>query len=128
TIWRSSEPRIPPSLFPGRSERIFGIFVTYHQIVIVALVAAVALGLRFFLYNTSPGIATRAVVDNADLAGLAGISATRYSQLGWALGSMLAALAGILIAPLTNLEAGSLTLLVVQGYAAAMLGRLRSLS
>jgi branched-chain amino acid transport system permease protein len=67
------------------------------------------------------------VVDNDQLAALSGASPARYGQLGWAVGSMLAALAGILLAPLVTLDAQTLTLLVVDGYAAAMLGRLRNL-
>jgi branched-chain amino acid transport system permease protein len=45
----------------------------------------------------------------------------------WALGSMLAGLAAILIAPGLNLEANVLSLLVVAAYAAAIVGRLQSL-
>jgi branched-chain amino acid transport system permease protein len=127
TVWPASEPRVAPQLFFGDSVGILGINVTYEQILIVVVVIAVAIGLRVFLYNTGPGIAMRAVVDDGDLAACAGISPVRYSQLGWALGAMLAAAAGILIAPLTTLDATGLTLVVVEGYAAAVLGRLRNL-
>jgi branched-chain amino acid transport system permease protein len=47
--------------------------------------------------------------------------------LAWAVGASLAALAGILIAPTLTLSALPLTLLIVNAYAAAMIGRLRSL-
>jgi branched-chain amino acid transport system permease protein len=49
------------------------------------------------------------------------------SALSWAIGSSLAALGGILLAPALGLEIIALTLLVVNAYAAAMVGRLRSL-
>src|SRR5205085_10702917 len=52
---------------------------------------------------------------------------SRVRMLGWALGSSLAALAGILIAPLITLAQVLLTLLVITGYAAAIAGRLKSL-
>ena len=48
-------------------------------------------------------------------------------MLAWAIGCSLAALAGILMAPVLTLSHTVLTLLVVNAYAAAMLGRLRSL-
>ena len=48
-------------------------------------------------------------------------------MLAWAIGCSLAALAGILMAPVLTLDHTVLTLLVVNAYAAAMLGRLRSL-
>jgi branched-chain amino acid transport system permease protein len=67
------------------------------------------------------------VVDDPDLAALAGASPARSARLGWAMGAALAALAGILLAPLVNLETTTLTLLVINGYAAAMVGRLANL-
>jgi branched-chain amino acid transport system permease protein len=69
----------------------------------------------------------RAVVDDRDLTALNGAQPYRISQLSWALGSSLAALAGILLAPQLNLEVFALTFLVVKGYAAAMVGKLTSL-
>jgi branched-chain amino acid transport system permease protein len=84
--------------------------------------------LRLFLYRTRTGTALRAVVDNPELTALAGASPERFGQLGWAIGSMLAALAGVLLAAIVSpLDATTLTLLVINGFAAAMVGRLRSL-
>jgi branched-chain amino acid transport system permease protein len=57
----------------------------------------------------------------------AGFSANRLSSLTWALGGVTAGLAGILFSPLLGLDSAILTLLVVQAYAAAILGRLTSL-
>jgi branched-chain amino acid transport system permease protein len=66
-------------------------------------------------------------VDDPDLAAMAGASPVRIQQLSWALGASLAALAGILLAPLVTLDILTLTLLVINGYAAALVGRLTSL-
>ncbi|MCZ7526268.1 MAG: hypothetical protein M5U14_07775 [Acidimicrobiia bacterium] len=70
----------------------------------------------------------RAVVDDRDLAALNGARPARTSSLAWALGAALAALAGVLLAPvLIRLDIVPLTLLVLDAYAAAVVGRLRSL-
>ena len=72
----------------------------------------------------------RAVVDDPDLVAMSGAKPYRMSQMGWALGFMLAALAGVLIAPLvgqTGLTSTQLTLLALNGFAAAVVGRLRNL-
>jgi branched-chain amino acid transport system permease protein len=69
----------------------------------------------------------RAVVDDRNLLSLNGARPDRVSMLAWALGSSLAAVAGILLAPLLQLNHLVLTLLVVNAYAAAMVGRLKSL-
>ena len=87
-----------------------------------------AIGLRVLLYSTRIGVAMRAVVDNRELGALNGVDPNRVSSVAWVLGSMLAALAGVLIAPiLPQFTPVALTLLVISAYAAAMVGRLRSL-
>jgi branched-chain amino acid transport system permease protein len=70
----------------------------------------------------------RATVDSRQLALLHGARPHRSAALAWAIGCSLAALAGILIGPLGGqLSHTNLTLLIVSAYAAAMIGRLRSL-
>ena len=49
------------------------------------------------------------------------------SGCAWAIGTSLAALAGILLTPVIGLQYYDLTLLVISAYAAAMLGKLTSL-
>ncbi|HEX6393353.1 MAG TPA: ABC transporter permease [Acidimicrobiales bacterium] len=126
-VWDPRVSRRVPQFFNGKQVSIGGVVLTWHQLIIVGLAALAAIGLRLFFYRTRPGIATRAVVDDRELSALTGARPARYAQLGWAMGCALASLAGILIAPLVNLDITNLTLLVINGYAAAMVGRLRSL-
>ena len=51
----------------------------------------------------------------------------RAAAVPWSLALGLAALAGILLTPVVGLDYYALTLLVINAYAAAMLGRLKSL-
>jgi branched-chain amino acid transport system permease protein len=69
----------------------------------------------------------RGVVDNRPLIGLFGGRPAGLSTLSWAIGASLASVAGILVAPRLQLQPLILTLLVIDAYAAAMIGRLRSL-
>ncbi|MEY2569103.1 MAG: hypothetical protein QOE35_3632 [Actinomycetota bacterium] len=126
-FWKDGVPRVVPEFFAGHSVKIFSVAVSYHQMIVIAVAIAVALGLRFFLFRTRPGVALRGVVDAPDLADLFGVQPGRVRALGWAIGSSLAALAGVLLAPLVTLDILTLTLLVINGYAAAIVGRLRSL-
>ena len=87
----------------------------------------VAFGLRLLFRRTRLGVAMRAVVDNPELCAIKGLSPNRVTAASWALGSMLAGLAAILIAPGLNLEVNTLSLLVVSAYAAAVVGRMQSL-
>jgi len=101
--------------------------VTWHQLLIVLLSGVVAAGLYLLLNRTRVGTAMRASVDNPDLLKLFGGRPDLVSGLAWAIGSSLAGLAGILLAPIIGLQYYDLTLLVISAYAAAMLGRLTSL-
>jgi branched-chain amino acid transport system permease protein len=69
----------------------------------------------------------RASVDNPVLLRLFGGNPDHVASLSWAIGISLAALAGILLSPVIGLSYYDLTLLVINAYAAAMLGRLKSL-
>ena len=102
--------------------------ITWHQAIIIGVAIAVAIGLRLVLTRLRVGIAMRAAVDDRALSTLNGARPNRVSMLAWAMGTSLAALGGILIAPQVALDAPSLSLLIVSAYAAAIFGRLRSLS
>lgn len=124
-VWPPEGRRVEGFFAPGGFD--FGpVFVTWHQATTVVVAAAVAIGLRLFMFRTRAGVTMRAVVDHRSLSSLVGAHPTRSSMLSWALGSSLAALAGILLAPVLQLNVQALTLLVVNAYAAAMVGRLRS--
>jgi branched-chain amino acid transport system permease protein len=126
--WKPTQARVlPPFLQSVSPVKIGGLTVTMNQVLIVIVAIAVALSLRVLFSQTRIGIAMRGVVDDPDLAAMAGASPAKVQQLSWALGAMLAALAGILLAPLVTLNIITLTLLVINGYAAALFGRLKSL-
>jgi branched-chain amino acid transport system permease protein len=115
------------------SVRLFGangVTIQYQQIMMVIVAALVTVGLGLFLRRVRLGVAMRAVVDDPDLVAMAGVKPYRMSQMGWAVGFMLAALAGVLLAPVigqTGLTSDQLTLLALNGFAAAVVGRLRNL-
>jgi branched-chain amino acid transport system permease protein len=125
--WDPQTTRVLPKFFAGSTVTIASLVVSYNELLVIVTAIAVALGLRAFFAGTRLGIAMRAVVDDRELAALAGTQPQRVAQLSWALGASLAALAGVLLAPLVTLDVINLTLLVINGYAAAMVGRLRNL-
>src|SRR3546814_17037574 len=69
----------------------------------------------------------RAVVDDPELSRLKGVRSIVIARLSWMIGFSLAALGGVLFAGGQNLNAIVLTLLVLNAYGAAMVGRLTSL-
>jgi branched-chain amino acid transport system permease protein len=126
-IWSPLVARSLPEFFHGNGFEVAGLLISYEQVLAAASLVVVAIGLRLLLTRARAGIAMRAVVDNSDLVAMAGGRPIRVKQMSWAISCSLAALAGILLAAINQLNILDLTLLVVDGYAAAIIGRLRSL-
>ena len=128
SVWPPTGRRVE-EFFPGTGFRIGadGVFVTGHDLLTFAVAVIVAGLLYVLLARTRTGIGMRAVVDNRGLLALHGARPGVLSMVSWALGSSLAALAGILLVPRVELDYTTLTLLVVNAYAAAMVGRLKNL-
>ena len=127
-IWSPDVGHPVQNFFAGSKFKLFGVYVTYHRLVIVIVVIVVAIALRLLLFSTRLGVAMRAVVDDRDLARLNGARPALVSMMSWAIGASLAATAGVLIGTdRGSLAPVDLTLLVINAYAAAMFGRLKSL-
>jgi branched-chain amino acid transport system permease protein len=117
-----------PELVNGNPLSVGGITLSWEQLITVAVAIAVAIFLRVFFRRTRTGVAMRAVVDDPNLASLAGAPSGRISAYAWMIGVMFAGLGGILLAPsVQGMNIETLTQLVIYGYAAAVVGRLRSL-
>ncbi len=127
-VWSPTTSRSVDNMVHGQF-RLVGINIQYQEVLIIGVALAVAAGLRALFRSTRSGYALRAVVDDPDLLAMAGVSPNRMSQYGWMLGTMMAALAGVLLAPTqtSGISIAAMTLLVVNGYAAAIVGRLRSI-
>ena len=126
-LWDPDVPRPLQQFWGDRVVTILGVRVSWHEALAFGIAVALAIGLRFLLYRTRSGLAMRAAVDDRRLSVLNGANPRRSAMLAWAIGASTAALAGVLISPTIRLSHVSLTLMIVNAYAAAMLGRLRSL-
>jgi branched-subunit amino acid ABC-type transport system permease component len=130
-IWdpTPSTPRLFLMFFgAGNTVRVLGVNLAYHEVAALIIAVVVALALRFLFYRTRTGVTMRAVVDDPDLLELNAGNPERVAMASWALGAFLAALAGVLITPIQGsaMSATALTLIVIDAFAAAMFGRLRS--
>ncbi|HWJ61434.1 MAG TPA: ABC transporter permease [Acidimicrobiales bacterium] len=105
---------------------LFGTTVTENRLILAALVVVVALVLGAVFRFTRFGLATRAAAGNEKGALLLGISPDRLASVCWAVASVLAGVAVILIEPIAGLSATTTTLLVIPALAAALLGGLES--
>jgi len=127
TIIYGAQTRGLPQFLPTRTFRLFDVNVGYDQVILVAVGLVVTVLLSAMLRKARIGLAMRAVVDDPALLELTGLEAPTVRRAAWMIGSALAAGSGLLLAPLIGLDPLLLTLLVVQAFGAAALGRFRNL-
>lgn len=104
----------------------FGAIITQTQVVIIVVSIATLFLVEIFLKKTRTGKAMRATADNKDVAQVIGIDVERITTYVFALGSALAASAGVLIAIEQNLEPTMGLMMVVKGFTAGVVGGLGS--
>ncbi len=129
TVWPVTTSRVLlPFYGPGAFVSFMGNRIPYQELITIGLALVVAVSLRFLFFRTRVGVAMRGVVDDRPLMALNGGYPARLNALSWAIGASLAALAGILQSGSAGgLQVLDLTFLVVNAFAAALLGRLKSL-
>lgn len=113
-------------VLPEDPVRLAGTAVSQNRLLLVALVVVATVALTVLYRVTRFGLATRAAAGNEKGALLLGISPDRLGTINWALASMLAGVAVVLLEPISGLDPTTTTLLVVPALAAALLGRLSS--
>ena len=117
-----------PSLLPLWNVHIVSerlpVGVNYVAIFAIGVVLTAVLSLVY--RYTAFGRATTAVAENHVVAASLAHSPDVVASVNWAVGSVLAGFAGVLIAPTVSLEPTTLVLLVVPALAAALLTQFRS--
>lgn len=93
----SPQPRTFPAVFPSKIYDISGIVINSQQIVILAISLALMVILTYVVHRTKIGKAMRAVSFDTDAAKLMGIDVDRVISFTFAIGSGLAAAAGVLV-------------------------------
>ena len=127
-IWHNNQYHLPIYILPQQWVlSVADVPIGANSLVIIAAALGLAFGLGAFLRFTAFGRAMRAVSDSPTSASLWGVPVGRVGAVSWMLGSLVAALAGILITPFINFDTTSLTLLIIDALAAALIGGLVSL-
>jgi branched-chain amino acid transport system permease protein len=124
-----ADPKFFPQLIaPQRVEILPGVMVTNHQITVVAVSFLLMVGLTLFIQKTRTGKAMRAVAFHRDAASLMGIPVNRIITITFAIGSALAAAAGVLVG-LTNPKIEPLMGIMpgIKAFVAAVLGGIGSI-
>jgi len=102
--------------------QIFGAYITTVQIIIICISLVLFVGVNIFLNITRTGKSIRSVSDNPELCNIYGISSKKIILIAFALGSALAAVAGILSAMDTNMNPTFGFNLLLYGVVAMIIG------
>ena len=119
-----ADPKFFPELFRKRNiDLLGGATINTADVVVLIIALALMVGLQLVVYRTKTGRAMRAVSFNLQSAKLMGINTDRIIAFTFALGSALAAAAGVLVAiripridPLMGILVG------LKAFVAAVLG------
>jgi branched-chain amino acid transport system permease protein len=117
------DPKFFPTLIEKHIIKIGGVVTTNYQLIVLAVAVVFMAILQYIVYGTKFGRAMRAVSFNFETASLMGIPTDRVISTTFVIGSMLAAVAGILfglsypkIDPLMGVMPG------LKAFVAAVLG------
>jgi ABC-type branched-subunit amino acid transport system ATPase component/branched-subunit amino acid ABC-type transport system permease component len=117
---------VPDSLPHGPLQFSPSFIIPKDQFWLLVIAIVITVLLHCFSRYTVFGLAMSATAENQRAAAALGWSADKMAAICWALGCALAAIAGILIVPLSGLAASNLTLIVVAAMAATLVGGFRS--
>ena len=118
--------RVPvPSWGEGATQLGFLIYPTY-RLQLIAMVAALLLGLYLVLYRTSMGLVVRAGIENPGMVGILGINVRRTFLIVFAIGVTAVGLAGMLYAPVVAVTPDMGANFMAQSFVVIVLGGLGS--
>jgi len=120
------EPRSFPSVLAVKPVSVFGAGVYPLQLVIPVAGLCIAVLLHLVFHRTRIGKALLAVVQNPDAARLMGINVRSAIAASFAVSTVLAGIAGLLIAPLFSVHSEMGTLFGIKAFAVAILGGITS--
>lgn len=89
------DPVRVPSVIPAHTFALSGVRVTSMQITTVLTAVLIMLALRYYVYHTRWGRATRAVAEKPDVAAACGVNVNLVSQLTVSIASVMAGAAGV---------------------------------
>jgi len=128
-IWKNTAYHRPVQLVSrsGFKLPVLNLIIGYDQLTTLLVAIGLAVGTAALLRYTTLGISMRAVADDPGAARLWGVNVNRVTAASWMVGSAMGAVAGVLVTPQISFTTFALTLIVIDAFTAALIGRLSSL-
>jgi sulfate-transporting ATPase len=113
--------KVPTSFLPTRPVDLLGIRVGLDQVIILVLATVITAALWAVYRYTRFGLATTAVSENPRALASLGRDVDVVRAANWAVAGLLGGVAGVFIAPITQLTPGSFLLFLAPSLAVAVL-------
>jgi branched-chain amino acid transport system permease protein len=124
-IW-GPEVKLFDSPFPNRSVILGDVAISIRDIGTFCVCLGTVVALWLFFRFTTLGLAMRAVAFNPDASRLMGVRVGWMLALGWGFAATLGAIAGMMAAPSIFLDPDMMLVVLIYGFAAAVLGGIDS--
>ncbi|HXP74597.1 MAG TPA: branched-chain amino acid ABC transporter permease [Stellaceae bacterium] len=117
-----------PPIFAGQAVDVAGIPISLQNLTVVLVTASLSAVMFVFFARTKLGKQMRAMSQSLAGAEIIGINPVRVYRLTWALSGAVGAAAGVLAAPFMLLYPDMGGIILLKGFAAAVLGGLNSVA
>jgi len=124
-IW-GPEVKAFDSPFPNRSLIVGDVAISIRDIGTFCVCLGIVVVLWLFFRFTTLGLAMRAVAFNPDASRLMGVRVGWMLALGWGFAAVLGGIAGMMAAPSVFLDPDMMLVVLIYGFAAAVLGGIDS--
>jgi branched-chain amino acid transport system permease protein len=127
-LWGAAPLSVPiPDILSGSIPLIGNMRYPVFRLVIIGAGLATALGLYLLVHHTRIGMLLRAGASNAPIVSALGVDIKRLFMLVFGLGTMLAALAGALVAPILSVEPGMGDSILILTFVVIVIGGVGSI-
>jgi branched-subunit amino acid ABC-type transport system permease component len=124
-VWGNLPYSMRPFSSPN-SLTLLGVRIETQYFWVVGVLALCTVGLWFLLQRTSVGLTMRATAQDPRAAALMGVNVDKIRMVAFSMAGVMAAAAGVTLAPLTFLQYGTVVPYAVNGFIAAVVGGLGS--
>ncbi len=121
-IWGASP--IPLSDPVGIDVAFLGITLPLYRLIIIAIAVVIFIGLAIFFKKTMVGKIVTAALEDKDAVRSLGINVDKYFAYIFVIGSCLAALGGVLYAPITSVHPYMGSMVLLLSFAVVLVGGL----
>lgn len=125
--WGAEQRVLNLPISQSETVSFLGLNMSQLNLATIGVALILMLGLYLFLRYTKLGLAIKATQQNTLAAKINGIPTNRIVMITFGISSMIGAVAGVMMAPITTLDPNMMVEPMLKGFAAAVLGGFNSL-